>query len=155
MTAVDVTGSVDALICGPGLCPVRAAPLMTSVEDAATHPVVIYVGIGCTILVLVAAALSRALPPVIESWGRVKEARRAAEAKRAADAQAAEDARIIDLSHQVDHLAGRVWSLEQQRERQQAALIEHAAWDQQLIHAAIAAGVAVQNPPPLYAVPGD
>lgn len=153
MTPVDVTGSVDPLLCGPGLCPVRAA--LTSVEDSATHPVVIWATIAAAVLVLVAVTLSRVLPPILDAKSRLQEARLAAAAAREKAAQAAEDARILDLSHQVDHLAGRVWSLEQQRERQQAALIEHAAWDQQLIHAAIAAGVAVQSPPPLYAVPGD
>lgn len=116
-------------------------PLDTASEPAVVWTVIL---VACASAVLLAAA--RVLPPVIEAWGKMREQVRQSRQRQ-------EDARIKDLSEQVDHLAGRVWTLEQDRARQAAALMEHAAWDQALIHAAIAAGVAVQPPPPLYPAP--
>lgn len=114
--------------------------------DAATDPIVVWVVIAAGSVAVILRSLSSVLPDVIAAWGKMREQRRR-------DRQASEDARIVDLSSQVDHLAGRVWTLEQNRERMQAALIDHAAWDQALIHAAVAAGVPVTTPPPLYPIP--
>jgi len=49
----------------------------------------------------------------------------------------------------VDHLAGRVYTLELQQHRQDQYLVEHAKWDHELLMAAIAAGLEVSEPPPL------
>lgn len=132
---------------GPALTvAARAVPARAAADpltEAATEPAVFWTVVvsGCLSVVLVAA--SKVLPDAIAAWGKMREQRRR-------DRQAEEDARIVDLSSQVDHLAGRVWTLEQNRERMHQVLIEHAAWDQALIHAAITAGVKVQPPPPLY-----
>lgn len=117
-----------------------------TLPDAASNPVVVYVVVATACLSAVVLALARLAGPMgeaLESAGN----------RRRAYRQSAEDARIVDLSHQVDHLAGRVWTLEQARERQSAALIAHAIWDQQMTTAAIAAGLDVTVPPPLYPPP--
>lgn len=131
---------------GLGLCPVQVAAEAPSPIETASDPAVVWTVIIAACVSAVLLSLSRALPPAIEAWGKMRETIRRTR-------QRAEDARIVDLSSQVDHLAGRVYTLEQNRERHTAALIEHAAWDQTLIHAAIEAGVAVSKPPPLYPPP--
>jgi hypothetical protein len=116
--------------------------------DAATQPVVIWTGVACLCLAVVLRSLSSVLPDAIAAWGKMREQRRR-------DRQAAEDARIEDLSAQVDHLAGRVWTLEQAAQRMTAAVIAHTAWDQKLMTAAVAAGLHVDMPPPLYPIPDE
>lgn len=113
------------------------------IDQAATSPVVVWVGIGVAVFVVVCAGLAKAVPPVVEAWGTMAE-------KRRQFRQRAEDARILDLSEQVDHLAGRVWVLERNADRQRDALIAHAQWDQKILTAAIAAGLDVTVPPPLW-----
>ena len=49
------------------------------------------------------------------------------------------DARIRDLSSQVDHLEGRIYTLERRQQRQDAYLYAHAVWDQKMLEAAIKA----------------
>lgn len=114
--------------------------------DTASEPAVVWTVIVAVCFAAVVGTLAKTLPPAVEAWSRMRDTRRR-------DRGRAEDARIVDLSEQVDHLAGRVWTLEQDKARHTATLIEHAAWDQQLIHAAIARGVAVSAPPPLYPTP--
>lgn len=139
-------------IGGPGLCPAWAAnpadpaPAGDQLVDVATEPLVVWFVIVSACAAILLRTLSGSIPPAVEAWGRMRETRRR-------DRQRGEDARILDLSEQVDHLAGRVWTLEQDKARHSEALIRHAAWDQALIHAAIAAGVAVHPPPPLYPTP--
>lgn len=114
--------------------------------DAATHPAVIWTVVVTACVSAVFLAAARVLPPMTDALSRMRERSRVARQKT-------EDARIKDLSEQVDHLAGRVWSLEQSRVRQDAALMAHAVWDQQLIALAIEAGITVPTPPPLYPPP--
>lgn len=115
----------------------------TSLDQAADSALVLWVGIGMAVFVVVCVGLAKAVPPVVEAWGAMAE-------KRRQFRQRAEDARVLDLSDQVDHLAGRVFTLEQLVERWRNQLMAHADWDQQLMAAAIAAGADVSKPPPLW-----
>ena len=108
-------------------------------------PVVVWVTIGTVVLVLVTRALASAAPNVSEALTRIRNHR-----------QAAEDAKVRDLSSTVDHLAGRVYTLEQRTQRQDRYLYEHAQWDRQVLQAAIEAGLDVDTlgtPPPLWPPP--
>lgn len=109
--------------------------------DAATQPAVIWTAVitACVGIILLAAA--KVAEPVASAWQKLREAR-----------QKAEDARILDLSHQVDHLAGRVYTLERRQQKQDAYLYAHAVWDQKMVEAAIKAGLNLEDigePPPL------
>lgn len=108
--------------------------------DAASSPWVVrtVVAAACVTAVLLAAA--RVVEPLGEAWEKLRRYR-----------QRSEDARIKDMSEQVDHLAGRVYTLEQQQLRQDRYLLEHAKWDHELMMAAINAGLEVSEPPPLRA----
>lgn len=117
-----------------------------AVADAADNTLVVYTVVATACLSVVVLAFARLVGPLGEALQSAAERRRAYR-------QRAEDARILDLSQQVDHLGGRVWTLEQARERQSVALIAHAVWDQALISRAIEAGLEVTPPPPLYPPP--
>lgn len=109
-----------------------------SLPDAASHPAVIWtvVGTACVSAVILAAArLAGPLGEMIEKRRQMK--------------QRSEDARIKDLSEQVDHLAGRVFTLEARERVRDRYLIAHAEWDHELMMAAIRAGLTVSEPPPL------
>lgn len=101
-------------------------------------PIVVYVALAGAVLYIAAKSVAQVVEPIS-----------AALTKRREFKQANEDARIVDLSHQVDHLAGRVHTLEERAQRQDRALDRHAAWDHQMIQAAIRAGLDVPEPPPL------
>lgn len=109
--------------------------------DSATSPVVVWTTIAAACIVVVTLTFAKVAEPVATAWGKLREAR-----------QKSEDARIKDLSHQVDHLAGRVFTLEQRQQKQDAYLYAHAVWDQRMVEAAIKAGLDLDDigqPPPL------
>lgn len=109
--------------------------------DSATHPAVVWTAVAAACLVVIVLAVTRLVEPVSTGWAKIREAR-----------QKGEDARIKDLSAQVDHLAGRIYTLEQRQTRQDAYLYAHAMWDQKVIEAYIAAGLDIESiglPPPL------
>lgn len=123
--------------------PTPANPVDVPGVDA--HPVVVWVAIASAVLVLLSYAVARAAGPVSEALQRWREHR-----------QAGEDARILDLSAQVDHLAGRVFTLEQRQQRQDAYLYAHAEWDRAVLAAAIRHGLDLEElstPPPLWPPP--
>lgn len=129
------------MIYATGETPPPSNPLPT--VDAS--PIVVWVTIGTVVLVLVARSLASAAPNVSEALTRIRTHR-----------QAAEDAKVRDLSSSVDHLAGRVYTLEQRSQRQDRYLYEHAQWDRQVLQAAIEAGLDVDTlgmPPPLWPPP--
>ena len=117
-------------------------PDLPEPPDAAGHPVVTYAVVAAAVLYVVALAIAKAADPVS-----------AALEKRRNFKQRAEDARIVDLDAQVDHLAGRVFTLEQRQQAQDLALYAHALWDAQVIEAALAGGIDLAStigpPPPL------
>lgn len=109
--------------------------------ESATNPAVIWTAVAAACVVVVLLAFARVAEPVSTAWAKLREAR-----------QRGEDARIRDLSAQVDHLAGRVYTLEQRQQRQDAYLYAHAVWDQKMVEAAIRAGLDLDDigpPPPL------
>lgn len=109
--------------------------------DAATHPAVVWTAIITACVVVASLAFAKVAEPLAVSWGKIREAR-----------QKSEDARIRDLSSQVDHLAGRVYTLERRQQKQDAYLYAHAVWDQKMLEAAIKAGLDIEDigqPPPL------
>lgn len=110
-------------------------------SDAATHPAVIWTAVATACVVVILLAGARVVEPLAAAWQKWREAR-----------QKSEDARILDLSHQVDHLAGRVYTLERRQQKQDAYLYAHAVWDQKMLEAAIKAGLDIADigdPPPL------
>jgi hypothetical protein len=117
-------------------------PIATEgLTDAATHPAVVWTAVAAACIVVILLAFARVAEPVAGAWGKLREAR-----------QKGEDARIQDLSSQVDHLAGRVYTLEQRQQRQDAYLYAHAVWDQRMLDAAIRSGLDLEDigpPPPL------
>lgn len=119
---------------------------MDSPADVATHPVVVYTTVIAVAGYVLATAIAKVVGPLAEAMESAAERRRQYR-------QRAEDARILDLSSQVDHLAGRVWTLEQSADRQATYLTLHAAWDHEVTMAALAAGVEVPPAPPLRPPP--
>lgn len=121
--------------------PTPAEPVKVPGVDA--HPIVIWAAIMAAVSVMLAHAIARAVGPVSEAIQRWREHK-----------QASEDARIVDLSGQVDHLAGRVFTLEQRQQRQDRYLFEHAQWDRKILAAAIRLGLDdtddLGTPPPLW-----
>jgi len=117
-------------------------PISASLPDAAESPVVIWTVILTTCAVAILLAIAKVVGPLGEAFESNAERHRQYK-------QRDEDARIVDLSSQVDHLAGRVYTLELQQHRQDQYLVEHAKWDHELLMAAIAAGLEVSEPPPL------
>lgn len=115
----------------------------SGLDRAADSALVVWAAIGMAVFVTICVGLAKGVPPIVEAWGAMSEKRRQLR-------QRAEDARIVDLSEQVDHLTGRVWTLERSQERQRDALVAHAQWDTHVLAAAIAAGVDVTAPPPLW-----
>jgi len=112
----------------------------SDLPDAANNPVVVWTVVACACITAIILAFAKLVSPV----GEALEQRRQIK-------QRAEDARIRDLSEQVDHLAGRVYTLETNATRQDRYLLEHAKWDHEMQMAAINAGLEVPDPPPLRA----
>jgi hypothetical protein len=113
-------------------------PLVSQLGESASHPTVVWtvIATAClTVIILAAARLAGPLSEMFEQRRKYK--------------QRIEDARIVDLSNQVDHLAGRIYTLEGREVRRDRYLVEHAQWDHELMMAAIAAGLDVSPPPPL------
>lgn len=109
--------------------------------ESATNPAVVWTAVAAACLVVVLLAFARVAEPVTSAWSKLREAR-----------QKSEDARIRDLSSQVDHLAGRIYTLEQRQQKQDAYLYAHAVWDQKILEAAIKLGINLDDigaPPPL------
>lgn len=115
--------------------------LPEGVPDAAAHPLVVYAVVAAAVAYVLAMAVAKAADPISSVLTKRREYK-----------QASEDARIIDLSHQVDHLAGRVYTLEARQIKQDQYLFVHAAWDQRLLELAIQSGIDLDDigqPPPL------
>lgn len=109
-----------------------------SLPDAAAHPAVVWTVVATACISAVLIAATRLAGPLSEALERKRQFK-----------QKAEDARIKDLSEQVDHLAGRVYTLEARERKRDQYLLEHAKWDHDLMMAAIKVGLDVSEPPPL------
>lgn len=127
---------------------------MDTLPDVASHPLVVWAAVAAALIYIMATALAKAVPPLLEAKANAHRVRAEAAATGRRYRQEEEDARVLDLSTQVDHLAGRVWTLEQERERWRDALVRHAAWDHLMLTRALAAGDGeVTPPPPLWPLP--
>lgn len=126
----------------PGAVALAADQLPEGVPDAAAHPWVVYAVVAAAVAYVLATAVAKVAEPISSALTKYREHR-----------QASEDARIRDLDRQVDHLLGRVTTLELRQQRQDTFLAEHAAWDRTVLQAAIAAGLTLEDlgqPPPLW-----
>lgn len=121
--------------------PTTAGQLPDGVPDAAAHPLVVYALVAAVVVRLLAPAVANAAESVTDVL-----------TKRREHKQQTEDARIIDLDSQVQHLSGRIFTLEERQRKQDLYLYEHAVWDQHILDACIKAGIDLEGigqPPPL------
>lgn len=115
-----------------------ADQLPEGVPDAAAHPWVVYAVVAAAVAYVVATAVAKVAEPVSAAMTRYRQHR-----------QASEDARILDLDSQVDHLKGRVTTLEQRQQRQDNYLAAHAVWDREVLSAAILSGMDPEQVGPI------